>query len=109
MKLFGIFNFTTKEEKELTTEVAKLNLAIEEMREEFPFDLGQIVYDVTLKNNKGKFAKTNFSNLSLEYSTITEVEVDRKNYFNLVERYYLQDVLLFKEEAEKYLKHMCTC
>jgi hypothetical protein len=109
MKLFGIFNVETKEEKELTAEVAKLNLAIEEMREEFPFDLGQIVYDVQLKNNKGKFAKTDFSNLSLEYSTITAVEVDRKNYFNLVERYYRQDVFKYKEEAEKYLKHVCTC
>ena len=74
------------------------------MKEMFPFMLGQNVYDVALKNDKGRYTKTK---PSIEYSTITEVIVDEKNYFSLVKRFRRNDVFLSQTEAETYLKSIC--
>ena len=94
MKIFGI-NFTTK--NELQNQLAQL-------REVFPFDVGQVVYDVQLKNNKGRYARTNPSR---DHSTINEVTVDEKNYFGLVERFKRQDVFVDYDEAVDYLDSVC--
>lgn len=91
MKIFG-FSFTTK--KELSAELAA-------MKEVFPFKLGQIVYDVALRDVKGRYTK---DAPSFEYSLINEVVVDEKNYFGLVERLKRQDVFIEREDAEIYLE-----
>jgi hypothetical protein len=95
MNIFGI-NFITKKElkKELT-----------QMKEVFPFSLGQTVYDVQLKNDKGRYTKTRPSR---EYSTISEVVVDTRNYFSLVERFKRNDVFTEYEDAVVYLDLVCT-
>lgn len=117
MKILG-FEFTTKRERELQQmfletynnwEAAEdeLNECIEELnelRETFPFDLGQVVFDIALKDEKGRYTKTA---PSLEYSVINEVVVDEKNYFSLVERYNRNDVFVIREDAEDYLKSIC--
>ncbi len=77
---------------------------LDTMKEMFPFMLGQAVYDVALKNDKGRYTKTK---PSIEYSTITEVIVDEKNYFSLVKRFRRNDVFLNQAEAETYLKSIC--
>ena len=91
MKIFG-FNFTTKKElkAELTT-----------MKETFPFTMGQIVYDVALKDDKGRYTKTE---PSYEHSEINEVVVDEKNYFGLVDRLKRHDVFVKLDDAELYLE-----
>ena len=91
----GIFG-TSK--KELRTE-------LEIMKDMFPFMLGQTVYDVALKNDKGRYTKTN---PSAEYSTITETVVDEKNYFSLVKRYRRNDVFVEYDDAVDYLGTVCT-
>lgn len=115
MKIFGI-NFTSK--KELKTAVGVFSDALEECEEElearteelvdlrntFPFDLDQVVYDVALKNDKGRYTKTR---PSLEYSTITAVSVTEKNYFSLVNRYKNNDVFTSEEAAKQYLRSIC--
>jgi hypothetical protein len=108
MKIFGI-NFTTK--KELREQVADLMGDVEYLTEElnylgntFPFDLGDVVYDVALKDDKGRYTKTD---PSLEHSTITEVTVDEKNYFSLVKRLERNDVFFAHSAAEEYLKSIC--
>ena len=112
MKIFGR-EFTTK--KELKKEVAELKNALTEalgwrdralvdlcdMKRTFPFALGQTVYDVQLRNDKGRYAK---KNISLEHSRINEVVVDTKNYFNLVERYERNDVFTDYESARAFLE-----
>jgi hypothetical protein len=108
MKIFGI-EFTTKKELEqmvfdLSTELECYEEELARMQDMFPFDLGQKVYDVALKNNKGRYTK---SKPSLEYSTITEVTVDEKNYFSLVNRFSRNDVFFTYEDAEEYLKTIC--
>ncbi len=115
MKIFGI-NFTTKKELRAAVDVLTLDLeacedeleACEDelayMQKQFPFELCQVVYDVALKNAKGRYAKTN---PSFEHSTITEVTVDEKNYFSLVNRLRRKDVFFKQEEAEEYLKSIC--
>lgn len=115
MKIFGI-NFTTKKElqdsiskltfdnKILTEELDECEEDLAAMHEAFPFDLGQVVYDVTLKNAKGKYAKTK---PALEYSTINEVLVTKKNYFSLVERLNNNDIFFDKKSAEEYLHAIC--
>jgi hypothetical protein len=115
MKIFGI-NFTTK--KELKAVIAKQEIYLEEareaiemleaeladMRKAFPLELGQVVYDVALRNEKGRYTKTKASR---EHSTITETTVTEKNYFGLVERFIRKDVFFTREAAEAYLESVC--
>ena len=122
MKIFGI-NFVTKKELKaendvLNSKVINQGLEIAELRADldgandeilylkhmFPFELGQVVYDVALKNAQGKYTK---KNPSLVHCTITEVMVNDKNYFGLVKRLNNNDVFFTKKEAEKFLKSVC--
>ena len=122
MKIFGI-NFVTKKELKaendvLNSKVINQGLEIAELRADldgandeilylkhmFPFELGQVVYDVALKNAQGKYTK---KNPSLAHCTITEVMVNDKNYFGLVKRLNNNDVFFTKKEAEKFLKSVC--
>ena len=115
MKIFG-FNFTTKKElkntivslenliTDLEMDIKDCEMMINDMLEDFPFFIGQTVYDIALKNNKGRYARTN---PSFEHSTITAVVVDEKNYFSLVSRYRRNDVFSNRVEAEEFLKSIC--
>ena len=122
MKIFGI-NFTTKKElkkantdllakvtgyglkvAELESDLDSANDEILYLKHMFPFELGQVVFDVALKNAQGKYTK---KNPSLAHCTITEVTVNDKNYFSLVKRYNNNDVFFTKKEAEKFLKSVC--
>ncbi len=115
MKIFGI-NFETK--RELRAVISNLEMDLDEcegeleacedelkhMQQQFPFEMYQVVYDVALKNAQGRYTKTK---PSLEHSTITEVTVDEKNYFGLVNRLRRNDVFFDRESAENYLKSIC--
>ena len=115
MKIFGKV-FTTK--RELINTIADQVLDIEMLEEEltacedeldcvrkmFPFDLCQVVYDVALKNAKGRYTKTK---PSFEHSTIAEVTVDETNYFSLVKRYNRKCVFFTRDEAEEHLNAIC--
>jgi hypothetical protein len=92
MNIFGI------SKKDLKSE-------LDAMKEMFPLVLGQTVYDVALKNDKGRYTKTNPSS---EYSTITAVVVDEKNYFSLVKRYRRQDVFVDYCAAVNYINSVCV-
>lgn len=74
-------------------------------RDSFPFKLGDTVFDVQLRSDKGRFTKTKASR---EHSLINEVIVDKKNYFNLVDRYNNSDVFFTRARAEKYLNEVCV-
>lgn len=108
MKIFGLHITTEKKYQKVITELqTKLDedeKVLEAAFEEFPLVLGQKVYDIALKNDKGRYTKLN---PSLEYCTITEVTVDEKNYFNLVKRFRRNDVFFTYEEAEDFLKSVC--
>ena len=71
----------------------------------YPFELGQVVYDLQLRSATGRYTKTKPSR---EHSIINEVVVDKKNYFKLVERYEAQDVFKTLADAEKYLDEVCV-
>lgn len=108
MKIFGI-NFVTK--KELKNENFELQMSVKELegelaqiQEKYPLDLGQVVYDVALKNAQGRYTK---AKPSLEHCTITEVVVDEKNYFKLVKRMANKDVFMSMESAKKHLESIC--
>lgn len=97
---------------ELTDHNQKLNAkvhaqqeVISEYNKKFPFELGQVVYDIQLRSATGRFTK---NKASREQSLINEVTVDKKNYFKLVDRYYAKDVFNTKEEAEKYMDTVCV-
>ena len=116
MKIFGI-EFKTR--RELKALIAQLKLEammtrnecdmaqfeLNEMKKAFPFELGQTVYDVQLRNDKGRYAT---KNVSLEHSIITEVVVSKKNYFGLVERYNKKDVFLSYNCARTYIESICV-
>ena len=77
---------------------------VEDMLAKYPFELGQVVYDVQLRNDKGRYTK---KNPSREHSVVNEVTVDKKNYFNLVDRYKSKDVFATRVMATKYLDELC--
>ncbi len=108
MKIFGITFTTKKELRRMLSELyEELEICVGEctyVRDMFPLDLGQVVYDISLKNDRGRYTKTK---PSLEYSTITKVTVDEKNYFSLVNRFRHNDVFSTRAEAEEYLKSIC--
>lgn len=83
----------------------ELHHELDHIKDLYPFEMGQVVYDLQLRNNKGRFTK---KNPSKEYSLITEVTVDKKNYFNLVERYHNSDVFVKKADAEMRLNTVCV-
>ena len=108
MKIFG-FNIVTKGELkdtvyELGMTVKELEGELAQMNEKYPLELGETVYDIALKNAQGKYTKTKPSR---EHCTITEVEVNEKNYFNLKKRLENNDVFFEYEDAEQYLDSVC--
>ena len=130
MNIFGIDITTKKDLKniiaELEEEVMALDTEIDELETEldaleakneklieelsdlqdvFPFSLGQVVYDVALKDSKGRYTKTN---PSIKHSTITAVTVDEKNYFSLVERLKRNDVFFDDATAYDFIQAICT-
>lgn len=78
---------------------------LDNFRAAYPFQIGQTVYDVQLRNEKGRYTKTN---PVCEYSKVNEVVVDKKNYFNLVDRLNAKDVFLTPEEAQARLHEVCV-
>lgn len=102
MKIFGK-EFVTK--KQLKAKVAALEAASADMLEVFPFKLGQVVYDLQLKNESGRYTK---KNASIEHSVINEVVVNEKNYFSLVSRYRKHDVFFTYNDAYSYLTSVCN-
>ena len=109
MKIFGKeFKTRTDLKKEIMVLEARLwatEESLEVWHEKFPFSLGQTLYDVQFRNNKGRYAK---KNISLEHSLINEVVVDEKNYFGLVERYKRMDVFDRYNDAKRYLESVCS-
>ena len=115
MKIFG-FEFKTR--RELKAEITRLEnelVAVKEERElfrnelgamiaVFPLEMGQTVYDVQLRNAKGRYVR---KNPSLEHSIINEVVVNEENYFGLVERLNRNDVFFDIEDAKEYLARVC--
>ena len=97
------------EERHINAEIRSINdeLAdrVQELNDMYPFEFGQVVYDVQLRNAKGRFTKTKASR---EHSVINEVVVDRKNYFTLVDRYRSSDVFMNLEAAEMRLDAVCV-
>lgn len=123
MKIFGI-NFTTKKELkkknwELEMQIIHLQSAVNAYKSlyeetqaenrlidaEFPFAIGQTVYDVQLRNHNGRYAK---KNASLEHSLINEVVVNKKNYFNIVARYKNNDVFSDYDSARRFIESVCA-
>lgn len=108
MKIFRKF-FMTK--KEMRAKILDLKVELQDLKYEyyhlkymFPFELGDVVYDIQLRDNKGRYTK---DSPSIEYSKINSVIVDENNYFSLVERHKKSDVFKTYDAAEVYLKVIC--
>ena len=115
MKIFGKQITTKKDLKrinatlneiinDLEAECEELEIQLDYTIEHFPFELGQVLYDVALRNDKGRYTK---SNPSLEHSTITEVTVTETNYFSLVERFKRNDVFFDEDSAKEFVRSIC--
>lgn len=111
MNIFGLTITTKKKHLAMLDETTRLKNEVVELVDKlcsldsaFPFDMGQVVYDVALRNDKGRYTKTKPSR---EHCTITEVEVNEKNYFNLKKRFENCDVFCEREEAEEYINSVC--
>lgn len=93
----------------IVAEVTECNAEIadklQDMMNMYPLTIGQTVYDVQLRSSKGRFTKTKASR---EHSYINEVIVDKKNYFNLVERLNAKDVFTTLGAAEEFITSVCV-
>lgn len=89
---------------EVLKECAVLSEALLAYEVKYPLELGQVVYDVQLRSSKGRFTKTKASR---EHSIINEVVVDKKNYFNLVDRLASKDVFTTLKNAEDHIAEVC--
>ena len=78
---------------------------LDSFNDNFPLDIGEVVYDVQLRNDKGRYTK---KNASREHSLINDVIVTEKNYFNLVNRYHDGDVYLTYTAAEQHMNEVCV-
>lgn len=100
---------TIKHKEAQIEEIVKYNdelaEALEEMQSMYPFNLGDVVYDVQLRSAKGRFTKTKPSR---EHCIINEVVVDKKNYFGLVDRLATKDVFTNLDDATNYLDDVCV-
>lgn len=85
--------------------IAELSNKVNKFEAEYPFTIGDTVYDVQLRSAAGRFTKTKASR---EYSIINEVVVTTKNYFGLVNRYRSFDVFKTMQEAENHLNSVCV-
>ena len=112
MKIFGI-TITTKRElrnriKEMEQQICEMNAAyaeaIQKLTEKFPFEIGQMVYDVQLRSKKGRYTT---KNASIEHSLINDVIVTEKNYFGLVKRMRNNDVFTDYDAAKEHLINNC--
>lgn len=123
MRIFGI-NFETKKslrrrieflEAELQKEIACKNEVIEYNNEiadayedvisEFPFMLGDVVYDLQLKGANGRYTKVKPVK---ELSKILPVTIDEKNYFKMVKRLDENLVFILEEDAYASLDELCA-
>ena len=116
MKIFGR-EFTTK--TELRATIDKLENEMQELRDRyyearveierrdaiFPFEIGQTVYDIQLRDENGRYVT---DCASFEHSIVNTVVVDEKNYFGLVERYKRNDVFVSYVAAKAFLKSVCV-
>lgn len=100
----SVLEAETAVKKEVIEYNEELSDKLEFMMKTYPFEIGQTVYDVQLRSAKGRFTKTKASR---EHSLINEVVVDKKNYFNLVDRYNAQDVFMTLADAEARLYAVC--
>lgn len=91
--------------KTITLYNAELADKVESMLKMYPFNVDDVVYELILKNNKGRFTQTKPSR---EYSIIEEVTVTKRNYFNLVDRYNEGFVFTALDDAEAQLKSLCN-
>ena len=95
--------------KRVQDEIVEYNEAIadklQDMLNKYPFNVDDVVYELVLKNDKGRFTKTK---PSLEHSTIVEVTVTKKNYFSLVDKHSAQLVFTTLDDAEAQLKSICN-
>ena len=85
-------------------EIEELIYSLNRYKETFPLRLGSTVYDIQLRDSKGKYTK---ENASREHSYYNEVEVTEKNYFGLVDRLNNNDVFISCFDAEEYLDRIC--
>lgn len=115
MKIFGKQLTTKKDLKrinstlneiisDLEDECDRLECELEYILDSFPFELGQVVYDIALKDRRGRYTKTN---PSFEHCIINEVVVDENNYFSLANRLKNNDVFYDASSANEFLKSIC--
>lgn len=78
---------------------------VEELLNMYPFNVDDVVYELILKNDKGRFTK---KSPSIEHSAIVETTVTKRNYFTLMEKY--KNCLAFTDENEatSYLNKICN-
>lgn len=103
-KLQAELAFTKKTKDEVISYNNQIADAYEDITKMFPLRLGEVVYEIQLRDSTGKYTK-NKPNYGC--SSIVEVVVTTKNYFKLVDK--LKEGLISKSHgrAETNLKNSC--
>lgn len=94
-----------KTQQEVTMYNNELADKLEELMKKYPISCGDTLFEVCLRNDKGRFTKTKPSK---EYSYIETVIVDTKNYFKLVDKFNNKEVFTTEKSAKKHLDSLCN-
>lgn len=70
----------------------------------FPVGIGDVVYDITLKDKEGKFTT---EKPCLETSAVKPVKVTEGNFFDIIRRIEKKDVFFDEERAKKHVRKLC--
>ena len=94
-----------KEElKEYKKRVAETLAELEKSKKLFKVGVGDVVYDITLKDKEGKFTT---EKPCLETSTVKPVKVTESNFFDIIRRIEKKDVFFDEERAKKHVRKLC--
>ena len=91
--------------KDMRLRCTMLEADVDYMKSMFPFMLEDTVFEIQLKDSKGRFTKTKADRTQ---SGVIEIVADTKNYFKLVERYRAGNIFLSFEDASIKLDEICT-
>ena len=94
-----------KTQQEVTMYNEELADKLEELMKKYPINIGDTLYEVCLRNDKGRFTKTKPSK---EHSFIEATVVDTKNYFKLAEKFNNEEIFTTEKAAKKHLDSLCN-
>lgn len=89
-----------------TAALDTIRCAYENLKSEFPFRLGDIVYGLTLRDNLDNVVERKIPP-AYTHSEVEDIEVTKKNYFSLVTKWRAGKIFINYCDAQDALEQAC--